>query len=85
MLGLALVSRVAIACSMAMLSNGASGEFIPVERRASVMTALAFTGRLCLQGAPFMNSLVKMKSFFINCKFSYFLNVSRQNTRTASL
>ncbi|XP_059479131.1 organic cation transporter protein-like isoform X2 [Neocloeon triangulifer] len=57
MVGLAVCGRISIACSLAVMTNGGTAEFIPVARRPVTIMLLLTGGRFFLMGAPFLNSL----------------------------
>ncbi|XP_059468709.1 organic cation transporter protein-like [Neocloeon triangulifer] len=56
MVWLAFVGRIAIACSLAMMSNGASAQLIAPSGPFLGMI-LVTVARMCLMAAPFLNSL----------------------------
>ncbi|XP_065350422.1 organic cation transporter protein-like isoform X1 [Cloeon dipterum] len=57
MVGLAVVGRISIACSLAVMTNGGTADYIPIARRPFIIMLLLTGGRFFLMGAPFLNSL----------------------------
>jgi hypothetical protein len=71
LLALALIGRISIACSFAILSAGGSAELLPAPYRALISTIFVTIARIVLSGVPFLNSLVSYRAFYLLLLFVF--------------